>query len=488
MADGDMARLYHRLTSIEPVHEGTGWPTRDVVDDPWIVTSFEPNDLDQLPPLVKSFRSGLPVLPLPRELPSPEGGTLEVLGGKAVETADLDLPQLARLLHLSAGIVRTEERARWPGGVFFFRAAGSAGGRFPLEVYVVVPEGTAAVPPGVHVYRPVEHALLQVGRPPSGVAPALVITGVPWRTGWRYRERGYRHVFWDAGTLLSQQLALAASAGFPARLYTEFPDLEVRDLVGVDGIAEFPVAVLMLDDGPPGWTPRERGEQGSVGDPAMHFPLVTATHWAGISSHWGEPWIPGDQVDASLPGSPPVNDVIYRRGSTRRMDASRGVPPGVLQAALAVSFRGIDLPHFVAVHDVDGRAPGLYRWPDLSTPVRGGNLRAELHRVTTGQGLAHDAAFVVITAADITSISDRRYRELQLAAGLVEGRLHLAAFALGYGASGMTFLDSEIPGLLQEDLAAMLFTCFGVPEYTNRPGGPPGEPVNVRQVVPRVDD
>ena len=108
--------------------------------------------------------------------------------------------------------------------------------------------------------------------------------------------------------------------------------------------------------------------------------------------------------------------------------------------------------------------------------------------MASGQGLAGDAAFVVLTAADLSSISDRRYRDLQLAAGLVEGRLHLAAFALGYGASGMSFLDSEIPGLVQEELAAMLFTCVGVPEYANRPGGPPGAPVHVRQVLPRLDE
>ena len=52
----------------------------------------------------------------------------------------------------------------------------------------------------------------------------------------------------------------------------------------------------------------------------------------------------------------------------------------------------------------------------------------------------------------------------------------------------MTFLDSEIPGLLREDLDAMLFTCVGVPEYTNKPGGPPGETRARRRVVARVDD
>ena len=481
MADGDMARLFHRLTSYEPDREWT-----DTADDPWIVTSFEPNDMDLLPPPVKEFGPRLPVVPLPRELPAPDGSTLAVLGGDAAGAAAVDLAQLARLLYLSAGVVRTAEGRN--GRIVLFRAAGSAGARFPLEVYAVVPEGAAGLPPGVHAYRPVEHALVQVGPPPADGAAALVVTGVPWRTGWRYRERGYRHIFWDAGTLLSQQLALAVRGGLAARLYTEFPDLEVRDLVGADGIAEFPVAVLTLGDGAPGWTPGERGARGSVDRSPVHFPLVTATHWAGISSRWGEPWRRGDPVRDPLPDSPTVDGVIYRRGSTRRMDPSRGVPREVLDTALAVALPGIDLPQFVAVHGVHGVPPGLYRWPDLSRPVRGGNLRAELRRIALGQGLAGDAAFVVITAADLTSISDRRYRELQLAAGLVEGRLHLAAYALGYGASGMTFLDSEIPGLLQEEMEAMIFTCVGVPEYANKPGGRPGEPARVRQVVPRVDD
>jgi nitroreductase len=480
MADGDMARLFHRLTSYEPERE---WD--DTIDDPWLVTSFEPNDVAVVPPPVKEFPDELPLLPLPRDLPAPGGSAIDVLAGRATASTGLDLAQLARLLHLSAGVVRTRE---WSGGTVLFRAAGSAGARFPLEVYVVVPEGVEALPPGVHAYRPVEHALLQVAPPPAGDTPALVVTGVPWRTGWRYRERGYRHIFWDAGTLLSHQLALAASAGLPARLYTDFPDVEVRDLVGADGVDEFPVAVVALGAAPPRWEPARRGDRGDVDSTPVRFPLVTAAHWAGLDSRWGEAWAHGEPAQDALPDSPALDDVIYRRGSTRLMDPSRGVPREVLDTSLAVALRGIDLTHFVAVHDVEGLPPGVYRWPDLSAPVHGGDLRAELRRIALGQGLAGDAAFVVIGAADLTTISDRRYRDLQLAAGLVAGRLHLAAHALGYGASGMTFLDSEIPSLLRDDLAALLWTCVGVPEYANARGGRPGEPVTVRRVEPRLDD
>ena len=120
--------------------------------------------------------------------------------------------------------------------------------------------------------------------------------------------------------------------------------------------------------------------------------------------------------------------------------------------------------------------------------MRAGELRHELYRVCLDQGLPRDAAFVVIGAAEVSSLDDRGYREAQLTAGLVEGRLHLAAYALGAGASGMTFLDSEIPGLLGEPLDALLFTCVGVPEYTPKAGGLPGRPVEFRQVAPRLDD
>jgi hypothetical protein len=167
------------------------------------------------------------------------------------------------------------------------------------------------------------------------------------------------------------------------------------------------------------------------------------------------------------------------------MDPTRGLPAQVLRSALPAALRGIDLPHFVVVHDVEGLEPGVYRWPDLGAPVRPGAMRDELYRVCLDQALAHDAAFVVIGATDVRALDDHAYREAQLAAGLVEGRLHLLAYAFGASASGMTFLDSEIAALLGEQLDALLFTCVGVPGYASTPGGPPGAPTAVGKVMER---
>ena len=132
----------HRLTSYEP---GREWD--EPIDDPRVLQDLETNDLERLPWFYKRYDPSLPQVPLPRELPPTTAPTVAVLAGNAdVAPAELDLAQLSRVLHLAAGVVRTVER---PYATWLFRAAGSAGARFPLELYVAVPED-GALPAGVH--------------------------------------------------------------------------------------------------------------------------------------------------------------------------------------------------------------------------------------------------------------------------------------------------------------------------------------------------
>src|SRR6201996_8293488 len=259
----------HRLTSYQP---GRAWDAP--LNDPRILQGLKTNDFERNTPFVKQYATTLPRVPLPREFPSTPDSVLAVLAGTAHPAATaLDLTGLSRLLHLSAGVVRTMTFEN--GFVHPFRASGSAGGRFPLELYVAVPEG--GILPGVHWYDPVGHALVQVGPAPRAAraAAALIVTGIPWRTGWRYRERGYRHIYWDAGTMLAQTLALARSAGIPARLYTTFPDRAVTDLVGADGVHEWPVAVVGLGSPEPALTPTGAAVAGQVDADPLEFPLET---------------------------------------------------------------------------------------------------------------------------------------------------------------------------------------------------------------------
>jgi hypothetical protein len=470
----------HRLTSMGQYDEARAWDPP--VDDPRVVRDLVVNDVERLPWFYKRYPHSLPRLQLPVRLPGTTAAAVDVLAGTAtVPRAQLSLSHLSRLLHLSAGVVRVMQR---PYGPYLFRAAGSAGGRFPLEVYVAAPAG-GQVAAGLYWYHPQDHCLVRIGAPPGGDAPALIITGIPWRTGWRYRERGYRHVYWDAGTMLSQVLAAADSAGIAARLHTRFGDEAVAALVGADRVHEWPVAIVALGDGAPALAAAGRVVTGAVDRAPVEFPLITSAQRAGDQAALGPAWDRGAEADVPSHAGAPVETVVLARGSQRRMNAARGLPEDVLRTSLGAALRGISVPHWVAVHDVDGVSPGLYRWPDLQTPVRAGELRDELYRICCDQGLGRDAAFVVIAATDIGSVDDRQYREAQLAAGLVEGRLHLLGYALGASASGMTFADALLPAFLGGQLDGLLLTCVGVPEYQSAAGGMPGAPTDVRRVTPR---
>jgi hypothetical protein len=483
-ADETPTRLLHRLTSYVPDREWT-----EPLDDERVVADYPLDDEDHRPMPYKAYDDDLQRLLLPTDLAGSSVPAVDVLAGTArVPASAPDLAALARLLFLSCGVTRTTVR----GGVrMLFRAAGSAGARFPLEVYVAVPAGvTPDLPAGVHWYDPEAHALVHVGPPPTGSAPALVVTGVPWRSAWRYRERAFRHVYWDAGTMLSQLLALADSAGVPAHLHPTFPDDEVAALVGADGVREWPVAVVALGGGDPALHPTGDAMSGHHDADGRVLPLVTEAQRAGRRTTLGPALGRGAPVDVPSGGSrsAPVEEVISSKGSVRRLRADAALPREVLVDAMTVATRGVDLPHWVGVSAVDGVACGIHRWPDLEHPVRPldeARTRTELHAAALEQGLARDAAFVVMSGADLASLDDHGYRVAQLEAGLVEGRLHLLAWALGAAASGMTFRDSDLYGLLGEDVAGLLWTCVGVPEYRTGRSGAPGSPTEVTIVWPR---
>lgn len=439
------------------------------------------NSPETLAPQLKEFPSGLPTVALPRQLPPVPTSATAALAGKVVPGLPLDAGLLGRLLFLCAGVVRTAQAV---GRTWLFRAAGSAGARFPLEVYVST-RGVAGIPDGVHWYDPAEHAMRQVGPPAQGdAATTLIVTGVPWRTGQKYAERGWRHLYWDAGTLVSHLLAAALSCGQRPRLRSVFPDRQVADLVGADGVHEFPLLLVTLGDDEPAIRPAGSARGGAL--PEIEFPLVTAAQRAGDCELLGEPWPDGAPLDV-IPQAQSLDQVVLRRGSQRRMLRSATLPRSRLEWPMRAALRGIPIRHWVAVSGVDDVAPGLYQWPNLDTPLRAGSLRETITHVAVDQPLAGEAAYVTIAAADPAALNDRGYRDAQLAAGIVEGRLHLAAYALSATATGMTFYDSELPGLLGQkpDHIGLLLTCVGVAEYRSTPGGQPGTPAPIRMVQPR---
>jgi SagB-type dehydrogenase family enzyme len=166
------------------------------------------------------------------------------------ERLPLEASPAGPLLRDGAGVVRSVERRDYGGGTIHWRAYSSAGALFPVEAYVAAPDGLFSFDPlGLELVRVRDgDARAAVAKAAAAEAETFVVlTGIHSRTGWKHLERGYRHVWWDAGTMLANLLGLAAAEDLRPRLFTAFVDRDLNEALGVDGVHEFAVAVLALE-------------------------------------------------------------------------------------------------------------------------------------------------------------------------------------------------------------------------------------------------
>ncbi len=186
------------------------------------------------------------------------------------------------------------------------------------------------------------------------------------------------------------------------------------------------------------------------------------------------------------PGEP-IEAVILRRGSTRAF-AHDAIDFSALSTILRTVSRGIPADfvapaaqrgeiHLIA-HAVDGLAPGAYlfdRRREALLLLREGRFRDEAGFLDLGQELAADAAANLYWLADLEPIlerlGNRGYRAAQLEAAIGGGKAYLASFALGLGASGLTFFDDEVTRFFSPRTAAksvMFLMALGVPRRVRR--------------------
>lgn len=436
------------------------------------------------------------------ELPSPhrEIGVaiweaLEWTGDKA-NSRELTLRELSTLLHYSNGITKRIKRPSWDRRIPF-RACACTGALYHIEIYVLTGE-MGQLPAGVYYYDPEPHALMKVrdrdhrswlGEAAgndgvvAGAQAALVFTDVYWRNAIKYQAREYRHAWWDLGTMLANTLAVASALKQRTTVVLGFLEAEVGELLGIQADPEYPLALMPLGarSGPissgdrhqaAAHASRQQGFRTSyppveaiqaaarIGDD-MSLELwrqaardLEAYPTADASSEIGLPAASADPPD--------LLSVIRRRGSTRQFDRAAISSPDLnilLQAATTPAFStdlGLALggqvsKPYLLVNQVDGLASGSYRWQgeliELERISEAANRGISAH-LALGQDLGGDAAANIYFLVDLEHIverlGDRGYRIAQLDASVAAGRIYLAAYALGFGATGLTFYDDEV--------------------------------------------
>ncbi|HEX3156224.1 MAG TPA: SagB/ThcOx family dehydrogenase [Candidatus Angelobacter sp.] len=188
----------------------------DPADQPVLV---KPDDDYTQPGGMKRY-SGASVVRLPASLPPDMA-----LGAAIAERAScrrfssraLTLAQLSTLLTSAYSVSMPPSPVERP--------VPSAGGRYPLEVYLFV-WNVEGVVSGTYHYQPLQHALEHLGPVPerskipslfldqpylADAGALIILTAVAERLLYRYGDRGYRYLLMEAGHV-SQNLALVAAA------------------------------------------------------------------------------------------------------------------------------------------------------------------------------------------------------------------------------------------------------------------------------------
>ena len=164
--------------------------------------------------------------------------------------------------------------------------------------------------------------------------------------------------------------------------------------------------------------------------------------------------------DAEIPRDP-IEQVILRRGSSRKFDRTP-ITLGQLSTMLDRATRGVpadfhdpvgsQLNHlYLIVHAVEDLEPGAYvfhRGRKALECLKQGDFRSQAGYLGLQQALPADAAVDVFFLANLGPIvqrfGNRGYRALQLEAGILGGKLYLAAYTQHLGATGLTFFDDEV--------------------------------------------
>jgi len=461
-------------------------------------------------------------LPLPRDLPQTAVAALSAISEPVSSVGGESLPNLqdlARILHFSAGI--TKRRAS-QGGEVYFRAAACTGALYEIELYVVTGD-LKGLDAGIYHFNPADLSLrlLREGdlrgnlaratalQPAVAHAPATILcTGTYWRNAWKYQARTYRHFGWDNGTLLANMLAVSAASRLPAEIVLGFVDADVNRLLDLDTQREVSLCLVPIGRTSASSLPASI-EVPSLGletiplsEREVEYPAMLEMHDASSLEseeevlHWRRKQ---PILSASAPAGEAVRlqrlpeeeqpkdtieQVILRRGSSRRFDQTESTKLSQLSTILDCSTLGLladflDSPGaqlndvYLIVHAVQGLKPGAYffrRERNTLELLKEGDFRAQAYHLGLEQRLSADACVDIFFLANLNCIleryGNRGYRAVQLEAGAIGGKMYLTAYAQRLGATGLTFFDDDVTNFFSphaEGKSAIFLVAIGKP-------------------------
>jgi SagB-type dehydrogenase family enzyme len=185
-----------------------------------------------------------------------DGGAL---GSPAAPTnGPVTIADVARLLMLTAGRRMNSVWEGWPQG----RRLTPSGGNLASQQLYLFSYSVGGLAAGLYNFNSLDDTLEPLGAAGaretleaavpgaaglgSRMAAVLVQTAVYGRVEHKYVSKAYRYCLHDSGAMLESLRAVSHALGLELRHTLEFYDDEVRDLIGLHTIQEFPLLVALL--------------------------------------------------------------------------------------------------------------------------------------------------------------------------------------------------------------------------------------------------
>jgi SagB-type dehydrogenase family enzyme len=145
------------------------------------------------------------------------------------------------------------------------RTVPSAGSRHAFETYLLI-NRVEGLKPGLYRYLALDHQLVRLPAPQDicdvlteacqnqphvkNSAVTFFWSAVQVRMVWRYRQRGYRFLFLDAGHVCQNLYLLAEAIGCGVCAIAAYDDDLVNTALGLDGVDQFAIYIATLGKRP----------------------------------------------------------------------------------------------------------------------------------------------------------------------------------------------------------------------------------------------
>jgi SagB-type dehydrogenase family enzyme len=415
-----------------------------------------------------------------------------------------NLEFISKLLYFSMAISAIKQilgtNHRWA-----LRVNPSSGNLHPTETNILV-QSIEGLDAGLYHYSVKEHALEQrsdcklvsefwaalqteADTPPI----AICLTSIFEREAWKYRQRAFRYCMHDMGHAQAAISFAAYVFGWQTKIYAQFPDDKIKELLGLTESDEKPMLILGLypNDkksnteniqyknepciyhGKPNILTQEKIKYTEI-DNVYESTCITSSTWEKIKKQKNQKTnsamsllVDKNSISIKLDDLACTNDIsqisvyhtIRKRRSAVDMDSKQYMTKSHLGIILASTLQGnsidvqsnlIDL--YLYIHKVSDTESGLYYFDRNNHSIaalKQNDEQAAAKFVSCFQDIAAHSCLTISMIANMdlayNLYGNRCYRYMHFEAGYIGQFLYLTSFALGYDATGIgCFIDDEI--------------------------------------------